>query len=50
MKGMNMERTERLKKAIRKVNSAMVHVKALAADGVDVTFIVGDLQRISDIA
>ena len=26
----------------------MVHVKALADDGEDVDFIVGDLQRISD--
>ena len=43
-----MEKAERLQKAIRKVNSAIIHVKALADEGEDVDFIVGDLQRISD--
>jgi hypothetical protein len=43
-----MTKDERLQKAIRKVNSAILHTKALAEDGEDVDFIVGDLQKALD--
>lgn len=43
-----MTQQERLQKAIRKVNSAIVHVSALAEGDMNVDPIVGDLKRIMD--
>lgn len=43
-----MTTEERIQKAIRKVNSAILHTQALADAGEDVEFIVGDLQRAAD--
>ena len=43
-----MTSEERLQKAIRKVNSAIVHVSALAEDDMSVDTIVGDLKRVMD--
>lgn len=43
-----MEPEERLQKAIRKVNSAIVHVSALAENDMNADPIVGDLKRVMD--
>ena len=43
-----MTSEERLQKAIRKVNSAIVHVSALAEDDMNADTIVGDLKRVME--